>query len=352
MKPTIWIFSLEPLESRYTAQWHKNIPILLTNAADGKFNIRQVDGVQRATKVTAGAFLNFSDTNYWKSSQLCNFIELLDAGETTPNDRFLFTDIWNPVITQVKYINDLMGYHWQLHSIAHAGAYDPSDILGYKMEKPWPWHAERSWFHSCESTYFATEFHKNMFLKNLNIEPEFHHKAIRSGQPHTPIIEQCSQYLDTPKLATMIWPHRYNDDKQPKIVEDIIDGIHGNTIITQQLDLSKEQYYKVLGNSRVMFSCSLHENLGISIMEGVLAGVIPVLPDRCSYSEMYRPVFKYPSEWTINYESYLKYKNELVDFINDRMDNPEKYEEDMRIQRSMLIGWYLNADVMIGRLLA
>jgi hypothetical protein len=125
-KPNIWIFSLEPLDSRYTAQWHTNIPEILAKAAGANFNVRQIDGTQRTAKVTNGAFLNFSDTNYWKSTQLCNFVELLDAGETTVNDRILFTDSWNPCITQIAYMRDLLDQKWQLHGIWHAGAYDPT----------------------------------------------------------------------------------------------------------------------------------------------------------------------------------------------------------------------------------
>jgi hypothetical protein len=144
---------------------------------------------------------------------------------------------------------------------------------------------------------------------------------LRSGQPHTPIIEQCEQYWSEPKADYMIWPHRYNADKQPKIVEDLKYSISGETIITQQMNLSKEEYYKVLGNCSVIFSCSLHENLGISVMEAVLAGVIPILPDRCSYSEMYLPEFLYPSEWTSSYENYCANTNNLADFINYRLKN-------------------------------
>ena len=75
MKPTIWIFSLEPLETRYTCEWHTHVPALLEEHLGHSHTIRQVDGIQKNTQLTPGAFLNFSDTNYWKSSQLCNFLD-------------------------------------------------------------------------------------------------------------------------------------------------------------------------------------------------------------------------------------------------------------------------------------
>ena len=74
MKPNIWIFAIEPLESRYTAQWMDHVPRLLEQNLGDRFRVETVLGVQKDSEVTDGAFLNFSDTNYWKSSQLCNFL--------------------------------------------------------------------------------------------------------------------------------------------------------------------------------------------------------------------------------------------------------------------------------------
>lgn len=346
-KPNIWIFSLEPLDSRYTQQWYTAIPNAIAKAAGDDFNVVQVNGVQNTAKVTNGAFLNFSDTNYWKSSQLCNFVDLFNSGKTTVNDRFLFTDTWNPCITQIAYMRDLMDQNWELHGIWHAGAYDPSDILGYKMQKPWPWDAERSWFYSCDYNYYATDFHRNMFIKNLDIHPDHWYRAETAGQPHYEIVNSLSKYSDPVKSDDNIvmWPHRYNQDKQPEIAHDLESAF--NVIITQKHSFSKTEYYDKLSQSRVIFSCSLHENLGLSVAEGALVGAIPVVPDRCSYKEMYLDEFKYPSEWTENYQAYLDNKSNLVDFINDKIVNYEAHKPLLAKQRDILINNYLTAPKMI-----
>jgi len=346
--PNIWIFPLERLDSRYTDQWYENIPKMLVAKAGDKFNIRQIDGVQRESSTTSGAFLNFSDTNYWKSSQLCNFIDVFNRGETTPKDKFLFTDVWNPTILQVKYINDLLGFDWELHSIAHAGAYDPTDILGLKMQKPWPWHAERAFFHACDYTYFATYFHREMFLNNLNIPDEFSHKAVRSGQPHDLIVPVVEQYLGAAKAPSIVWPHRYNDDKQPDIAEAI--SMHFPVVFTQKKNLSKPEYYRTLSQNQILFSCSLHENLGISVMEAVLMNTIPLLPDRCSYAEMYDPVFLYPSEYTESFEMFEKHRIDLYKKIEHMLTHPEFYAEHLKRQQQRLKDEYLTADIMINYL--
>lgn len=348
---TIYIVPIEPIDARYTKQWYHNIPAIINDEIEHRgldLEVVTIDGVSIPPNTTTGAFLDFGATNVYKASQAEKISRMFSDGVIKAGDKFLVTDAWNFVITPIKYMSDLLDIPVEIHGIWHAGAYDPSDILGYKMNKPWPWHQERSWYYSCDYNYFATEFHKNMFLKNLSIDTE-RHRAVRSGQPHTPIIEECGQYWNITKNKVMIWPHRYNADKQPEIAEDLSANI--NTIITQKMNLSKEEYYKSLGECSVMFSCSLHENLGISMMEGVLAGVIPIVPDRCSYKEMYMDEFKYPSEWTENWESYQANKQNLKDFILDRINNREKYLDSLTRQKRILIETYLNADVMLDKIL-
>ena len=69
----------------------------------------------------------------------------------------------------------------------------------------------------------------------------------------------------------------------------------------------------------MVFSANLQETLGISCYEGALAGAIPLVPDRLSYSEMYMDEFKYPSEWTKSWNSYKKHKKKLVALIRKMM---------------------------------
>lgn len=350
---TIYIIPIEPIDQRYTKQWYENIPALIQQQSeiDGT-NVRvvTVDGETVPDGTTKGAFLDFAATNVYKSSQALAVSKLFTAGEIRAGDRFLVTDAWNFIITPIKYMSDLLGIPVEIHSIWHAGAYDPTDILGMKMSRPWPNDAERSWFYSSDYNYYATDFHKSMFLRNLGITVDQQHRALRSGQPHDPIIEPLEVYQQETKDRVVMWPHRYNADKQPEIAEELAQSF--DFVITQKMNLSKPDYYAVMGRSQVIFSCALHENLGISVMEGCLAGAIPVLPDRASYAEMYLPEFKYPSEWTSSIENFKQHRAELTDFIRVRLDNPEQFSTSMSQQREILKRDYLNASIMIKNLLA
>lgn len=349
------VFPIEPLNQRYTQQWYETIPVVIQKKISQlglDVNVIQLDGVQSKSDTTSGAFLNFADTNRWKSTQLVTFLDLLDKSQITPNDVILFTDAWNPVILQIKYIRDLMGYNWKIGSYWHAGAYDPSDILGYKMQQPWPAHTERALYYASDWNWYATEFHRSMFLQNLGIPESDHHKAILSGQPHDAVVNAMSAInLKTVQKQGVIWPHRYNADKQPEIAEDLNLAMGESWCITQKLNLDKADYYAKLSEHQVLFSCSLHENLGISVMEGVLLDVIPVLPDRCSYSEMYMSDFLYPSAWTENMQSYQAHKHELLDFIQHRLTYPKKYSRQLAKQKKILKERYLTAHVMFDQMI-
>jgi len=350
---TIYIIPIEPIDQRYTKQWYENIPVMLERKIaehNLDYTVVTIDGEDFAPEQrTEGAFLDFGATNVYKASQAVEVSKLFSNGKIKSGDKFLVTDAWNFIITPIKYMSDLLGIPVEIHSIWHAGAYDPSDILGYKMSKPWPWAAEKSWYYASDYNYYASNNHIKIFQSNLKMDHNFDYKAIRSGQPHELIVDQLTQYQNTTKDRSVMWPHRYNADKQPEIAEDLNNDF--DMIITQKMNLDKSSYYATMGQSKAIFSCALHENLGISVMEAVLTGAIPIVPDRCSYSEMYLPEFKYPSEWTTSYKAYEANKEKVKAFITDKLDNFDSYADAVKQQQEILIRDYLNADIMYNKLL-
>jgi hypothetical protein len=50
---------------------------------------------------------------------------------------------------------------------------------------------------------------------------------------------------------------------------------------------------------------------------------MPLVPDRLSYTEMYASDFKYPSEWTLDWNSYLLNRDKLIERIHNMMEHQE-----------------------------
>jgi len=196
-----------------------------------------------------------------------------------------------------------------------------------------------------------------MFLKNLKIQKKYHKKAIRSGQPHSTIV---GDMIDTNafnfsyRKKLIVFPHRLNEDKQPEIFRDLVNHLPDDWTfyVTQDHELDKEKYYNILKSANIVFSCSLHENLGISQMEGVLCGAIPVMPGRASYTEMYQDIFKYDPKWTENWESYLEHRDQLINFCVDLMKNYESiHNNELARQHDTIVNDYMTARIMYTNIL-
>ena len=362
-KPTIWIFSLEPLESRYTKQWHEHIPKLLKNKLGDRFNVVQVDGVQKNSQLTPGAFLNFSDTNYWKSAQMCAFLEQHNQGKTGPNDHFIFTDAWNPTVIQLKYMSDLLGFNWTTHGLWHAGSYDPQDFLGRLIgDTPWVRHAEKSFFHAVDHNYFATDFHINMFASNLlevkedNNNDVISHfestgKIVRTGLPMEYMDATLTPYKNMEKRDLILFPHRIAPEKQVEIFRDLAEHLpQYEFIVCQNQQLTKHEYHTLLGQAKIVFSANLQETLGISCYEGAVVDAIPMVPDRLSYTEMYNDVFKYPSLWTENWEAYNVNREQVCAAIVSYMEQYEQLRPYLQGQAKSLTDDFFTANGLLDNL--
>jgi len=327
----IFLIDLEAVETRYTGQWKTHVPELLRKAGHNVQIISGPTDIPSAT--TPGAFLNFGGTNIYKSSQVEQMGRLFCSGSVYPGDHFIFTDAWHPGIINLKYMSELLGIPVVTHGLWHAGSYDPQDFLGRLVgDKPWVRHAEQSFYHAFDHNYFATQFHIEMFGKNLlgkaGYVPEANvtGKVVRTGWPMEYMQDTLLEYKGMEKRNLILFPHRIAPEKQVDIFRDLKERLpQYEFVVCQDQQLTKNEYHNLLGESKLVFSANLQETLGISWYEGAVVDAIPMVPDRLSYSEMAMDEFKYPSNWTESYNHYVANRNEVCDRIVEYMDNYTKY---------------------------
>lgn len=347
----IFILPIEPIETRYTKQWYDNIPKLLENKG---FNIVTIDGILESNITTPGAFLNFTATNIWKNTQINEISRLISNNQIKNGDRVLITDAWNTGILQLKYMFELLNLDVEIHAIWHAGSYDPYDFLGRLIkDKHWTYNTERALFEAIDFNYFATNFHADLFLNTLYGEDTRELSYIISGQPHDILIEELSNELKVFKKNQIVFPHRIAPEKQPEIIYDLKNTmIDIDFVICQEQTLTKNQYHTLLNESKVMFSASLQETLGIGQFEAACFDTLPCVPNRLSYSEIMNDYkeFLYPSEWTNNYDNYIKNKNKLVDKLYDLVFNYEKYIGLIEDFKTKKLPQYMKSNIMIENL--
>jgi hypothetical protein len=203
-------------------------------------------------------------------------------------------------------------------------------------------------FNTFDHNYFATDFHIDMFLHNLLdlgrmadkeiVDDMFASgKIVRCGWPMEYMESTLLMYKNMPKRNLILFPHRLAPEKQPAVFQDLKNSMpQYEFVVCQEKALSKNEYHNLLGEAKLMFSANLQETLGISWYEGALLDVIPMIPNRLSYSEMSLQEFLYPSEWTLDMESYRANKQHIMNKITDYMENYKNYVSAIFKQKEKL----------------
>jgi hypothetical protein len=106
----------------------------------------------------------------------------------------------------------------------------------------------------------------------------------------------------------------------------------------------------LLGEAKIVFSCSLQETLGIGCYEGALVDAVPMVPDRLSYKEMYYEGFKYPSEWTESWNKYETYRQQVCHNIITTMEHYDKRVSYVQKQVQDLTNYFFSCDRLLKNL--
>lgn len=318
--PTLWIFDIEPHEQRYTSEWKKHLPKQLRGyLRKRKRSIWKVE-VVRVPRVSGalsnGAFLDFAETNIYKSNQVAAFARKIRNGMVNRKDRLLFTDAWHPGVIQCRYMSDLLKLNLSIDVMWHAGSYDKNDILSQRIKnKRWSLSFERSIFEAANRNYFATNYHHDLFKRRFNIKRDNKLKIV--GWPMEYLLKLLAGKQFYPNKNTIVFPHRLSPEKQPEILKQLKPLLsHYKIVFAQSTPMIKSAYHDLLGESIACFSASKQETLGIGTYEAMLCGAIPIVPDRLSYSEMYGNIC-YNSDWTISNAAAQTYGPAIVShFLN------------------------------------
>ncbi len=340
----IYLVDLEYVETRYTAQWKTEFPQQLANETGQDITV--IEGPEDiAACTTPGAFLNFAGTNIYKSEQVKLLAEYFNNNQITNGDHFVFADAWHPGILNLKYMLDLFQIDATIHGLWHAGSYDPQDFLGRLIgDEPWVRHTELALFHSIDKNYFASQFHIELFVNTFGKEVAIEDKIVRTGWP----MEYMTNHIQhsTVKEDIILFPHRNAPEKQLNIFLDLEKALPQYKFINcNDYNLSKQDYNKLLEQSKMVFSANLQETLGISCYEILVAGGMPLVPNRLSYVEMYDDTFKYPTQFTLDWKGYQDNKEILLGKIRTLMDNfdTEEIQSVIKNNRKMLEEQYFTA---------
>lgn len=285
MKKTILLnIPIEPLEERYSKQWDN----WFRQELEGTFaHVETIYGQESSGIIKTGSFLDVFETNQYKASQLQQIINHI---EQNPDFRYIifFHDLWFPGLESLAYIRDGADVDIKITGCLHAGSYDPNDFLSRRLMGVWAEPLENSWFQIIDMIFVATKFHKKLLTDNRCVNPD---KIQVTGFP---LYDDFS--YTTPKENIVVFPHRLDDEKQPKLFDKLADALKNTGwqfIKSKDICRNKKEYYDLLSRSKIAVSFALQETWGIAMQEAVYFLNIPICPASLSYPELYPHEFLY-----------------------------------------------------------
>ena len=248
-----------------------------------------VNGVSLTDCVEQGSVLDAHGTNYWKARQMARIITKLYRKEIKDGDTIFFHDLWFPGLEMLAYIRDITGVNFLIKGIFHAGTWDFSDFTSKAGMTPWAKHIEKGWLHLVDEIFVATKFHKRLILTQRNAgEPQFDPDKIKvTGIPFVANEVKRPQA----KENIVVFPHRLDMEKQPILFDRLAELLcdkypDWEFVKSKDVCNSKEEYFQLLGKSKIAVSFATQETFGYAMMEAMANGCWPVVPNRLSYATM------------------------------------------------------------------
>lgn len=289
----LFIVPIEPIETRYSLHWHKYLPDQIRGSTSFD-EVIQIEVSAEAPKNSDGGFFNFTFTCDYKAQQLSEIAKMIALGGVKSGDVFFYTDYWNPTVHMLRYMLDLHGIDCKIVGFAHAGYWDPADILHQSLDNDsWAKSLETSLDAAYDEIYFSTWFARDLYIKNVNLVP--HRNAdhlIVTGFPmeYYDDVMPCYWDLEHPpeKENIIVFPHRVSMEKNYDLFNLIAERIpEYKFVVAMEVCKSKQDYHDLLYRSKIAFSAALQETGGISMcLEAFRAGCYVVAPDRLSYAEI------------------------------------------------------------------
>ncbi len=199
---------------------------------------------------------------------------------------------------------------------------------------------------AADSVLFNSDFNRKTFLDGattfLNQLPVTLDKArileeITRKSAVFPIPLMVTPNHDEPRgnPPTVLWNHRWEHDKRPEVFFEALfsladAGLDFKLIVLgEQFDRAPEifneareklaskithfgfvesriEYEALVAKSDIVVSTTAQEFYGLSILEAVACGAIPIVPDDLSYPELFPPEYRYPITSPLSFAKALR----------------------------------------------
>lgn len=315
---------LEGYKERYTLQWSApRTGWLERNWIKHQVHYERIEGDQIAPRqIKSGCVLDAVGRSTWCFDQIKKLLHYAENGMLTSEDVILFDDFWTPGLEALPYaFHLLMGARQpKMYAFLHAQSIDEYDFT----------HPMRDWMRPIEKGF--GRFLDGIFvccptLRDLVVGAEIapKHKVEITGHPFSSeeVWERMCKAggFQYPRRNNVVWSSRWDHEKNPgfflQVAQQVIKtrpditftictgakNIRSNNVllvphlknccetfpqnIFLKENLTKEEYYKELLESKIQFNCASQDFVAITLLEASVAGCYPIYPAFRSFPETF-----------------------------------------------------------------
>jgi len=267
---TLYILPIEPMDMRFSIQWEEWFKTVFRGDEIDYQWITPDDWRDRRVEPTPGGFFNPSASMQFKAACIAKLLTY----NLKHWDAVLALDGEYPGLEALEYVRMMAGVNFKIFSIWHAGTYDRHDQTTKRGLTRIGARLEEVLFDICDSVFVATDFHKRLICTNRMVDAERIHVT---GLPIDAVrLQRFSAGIDTARQG-IVFAGRLTEEKGYDIVKRMIKSTKGNWVITHEKNMPKDDYYKLLGESRIIVVPSRQETFGYAAIEAISAGCMPVI---------------------------------------------------------------------------
>lgn len=316
----LFYMGLESYQARYTLQlqdWNERV----FNARNIDYQIVEGQSLDNGEQIVTGSVLDAHGRSYYSLTQTAELVKLMQQGEVTSEDVIFYEDMFTPGIEALPYIMDQCPPEFRPKVFVRclAQSVDPDDFVNREGMFDWMRKFEEICDKFVSGIIVASEelvahlriagFKAPIYVSGL----PFGKEEVMSRMPSLlPLHERQKRVTFAARWDDEKLPHFYMDlaeayykldpsvefsiccghsqlkSNRQEYVERAMSLEHGNTAnFKVYTGLSKNEYYNILANSRVLANTALQDWVSNTVSEADTAGTLTLYPAYRSFPEVF-----------------------------------------------------------------
>lgn len=312
--------SLEKYESRYTLQLTDWVERVLKKR-NINYEVVYGDTLNNSGAISVGQVLDAHGRSYYSMSQMMKLVKMMQEGKITSEDCILFEDMFTPGIESLPYIMNQVPeqYRPKVYVRCLAQTIDEDDFTWVTGMEQWMGHYEKM-VDSFVSGILASSEEMVAHIKIAGWKaPVYNISGLAFGKEEVKNrVNNITSFSNRPKRV--VFAARFDREKQPDFFMDIVElwnktypnsGIEfavlsGKPLVSNEHalverarylekngqlkiyeNLSKNEYYEFLNNSRVMINTALQDWVSNTVSEADALGCNVLFPAYKSFPETF-----------------------------------------------------------------